>query len=411
MTRFDQLGQQIAREQDTLLALPNYPDNQAEVMARLSAQELAPLRAPRRRRALQWSGAAGLSLAAAAALLLVMRGGSHTRPPLAMYVGDSQEPAPAGRWIQAPAAGRTEMRFSDGSRIALAEAARARVVDLNANGADVLLESGLIRVAVRHREQSAWRVNAGPFGVKVTGTRFAVRWRPEEDAFELALEEGNVEVSGCMFGQGYRMKAGQTVRASCRDERFDVSTDGLSAAPQARAAAAAAPPLTASEPSAPPAAPNWQSLARAGRFGEALSAARSAGFATECRRANADELSVLADLARYGRDVAGEKRALQLLRTRHSGSRQASQAAFALGRLEFDRHGAFAEAAGWFRVYLKEQPRGELAREASGRLLEATDRAGRSSAARELAAQYLRDYPSGPHAELARRLAGGGERP
>jgi hypothetical protein len=37
-------------------------------------------------------------------------------------------------------------------------------------------------------------------------------------------------------------------------------------------------------------------------------------------------------------------------------------------------------------------------------LLEATLRAGDTAGARELAAQYLRDYPSGPHAALASGL-------
>jgi hypothetical protein len=149
---------------------------------------------------------------------------------------------------------------------------------------------------------------------------------------------------------------------------------------------------------------DWQALARATRFGEALAAAKASGFASECTRASADELALLADLARYGHDTADEARALRLLRTRFAGTKRASLAAFGLGKLEFDDHGSYAEAAEWFRVYLRERPRGELSREANGRLLEATLRGGRTSAARELALQYLRDYPNGPHAELARSL-------
>ncbi|MEY4579374.1 MAG: hypothetical protein RL701_4077, partial [Pseudomonadota bacterium] len=128
------------------------------------------------------------------------------------------------------------------------------------------------------------------------------------------------------------------------------------------------------------------------------------GFEQECKQSNAEELSLLANVARYGQDSAGEAEALRWLRGRFHGTKQAAVAAFALGRLEFDNHAAYSEAAEWFRTYLREQPRGDLAREASGRLLEATQRMGDAAAARELAARYLKDYPQGPHAELARGL-------
>jgi hypothetical protein len=156
------------------------------------------------------------------------------------------------------------------------------------------------------------------------------------------------------------------------------------------------------------AAPNpstWQALARAGRYAQSLRAARTLGFERECTRASAAELSLLANVARYGQDSDGEGLALHALRARFRGSKPAASAAFALGRLEFDHHEAYAEAAEWFRSYLREQPRGELAREAEGRLLEATLRLGQLGAARELAARYLVEHPDGPHVDLARSIA------
>jgi hypothetical protein len=152
----------------------------------------------------------------------------------------------------------------------------------------------------------------------------------------------------------------------------------------------------------------WQVLAQAGRFADALVAAKAQGFEAQCKHASAAELALLADLARYGHGVAEESRALHLLRERFPGTKRASLAAFGLGRLEFDNHGSYAEAAEWFRVYLKEQPKGALVREASGRLLEALQHVGRAGPTRELAAQYLRDYPAGPHAGLAHGLAATG---
>ena len=65
---------------------------------------------------------------------------------------------------------------------------------------------------------------------------------------------------------------------------------------------------------------------------------------------------------------------------------------------------AYAKAADWFQIYLKERPGGPLTREARGRVMEATHRTGRRTEARNLALTYLLDYPAGPHAELARRI-------
>jgi hypothetical protein len=70
----------------------------------------------------------------------------------------------------------------------------------------------------------------------------------------------------------------------------------------------------------------------------------------------------------------------------------------------FDQLASFAEAARWFATYSREQRDGPLAREALGRRMEALARAGDRSAAAHVAEQYLREYPSGPHAPLAKTL-------
>lgn len=461
MNNFDRLLEHVAREQDDLLDRHNA---QADVRQRIAELDVSELRrtaavAPAVGKRIAWAGAAGLTLSAAAAALLALR--TPEPRPISAQLAQNKTELQVGQFVQAPQEREVALRFSDGSQIAVARKSRARLMGLRSTGADVSLESGSMNVKVKHREDTSWLVGAGPYGVHVIGTKFDVRYQPEDDSFELSLHEGKVEISGCAFGAGYRMLAGQTVRASCKDNRYDTSTlSGEQSGPAAgsgsvesfmqkpaepaptptsepaehAAAQPAAAPVAAevtppkpevtsapvTTPSAHPArqpaeaarAPvahgpaEWQSLARAGHFAQALRAARAIGFERECARGSAEDVSLLAKVARYGQDTDLEGSALRLLRERFRGTNRAAWAAFALGRLEFDNHGAYAEAAEWFRTYLKEQPRGELAREAQGRLLESVERTGDHAGARELATRYLHDYPEGPHADLAHGLLG-----
>jgi outer membrane protein assembly factor BamD (BamD/ComL family) len=66
--------------------------------------------------------------------------------------------------------------------------------------------------------------------------------------------------------------------------------------------------------------------------------------------------------------------------------------------------GRASDAIGWFKRYLTEQPNGPLAREAAGRLIELLRQTGDSARAQEAAAGYLKRYPTGPHAALARNV-------
>lgn len=459
MTRWSELGRKIAQEQDALQARSTV---RAEVRARLESYEppaqrtaWAAGRADRLGRfgSLQlWAAAAACLLGGAFSYALWSK--QHEPVALAVTIGDRGLAGAAGSWVEAPSKASLAMRFSDGTRMDVSASSRVRIAELGSNGAHVLLENGLARVNVRHRAASQYRVSAGPFAVKVTGTRFDIRWTPENDAFELDLHEGHVELSGCVFGQSYALRAGQRAAASCRHGQLSVGAanepvteSALRSTPPGTpaplAAPAALPPAASPEPPAasaavpasqapaqatpsdvtePPAAssprshaarehaarptaePRWQAWAEAGRYADALAAVRSTGFGKECARANASQLLLLSDLARYGRDHDDAVSALRLLRQRFPRTRQAARAAFSLGGLDSDHDGSHAEAAGWFRTYLSEQPGGALAREASGRLLEATLRAGDTAGARELAIQYLHDYPGGPHSALATSL-------
>jgi ferric-dicitrate binding protein FerR (iron transport regulator) len=419
VTRLAGLFRQIRDEQDALRADSGLEER---LVARIRR---APLPSRRSRRT-SW-----LSLAAALALLAVAGVGSvvfRERPPLDLKVGSGTGAPALGTWVGAPESKSLPLEFSDGSRFELAPKATARLVALERNGARIELASGSMKVEVVPRAQTNFRLDAGPFGVRVTGTRFELSYSPERDAFELYLEEGQVELTGCVFGQGKKLAAGQSVRASCRKPAVDVSygrprqapdslasttratasekkvPDGANAprVAEAQVAARVPPPV----PSAPgkPADESWVALARTGAYDEAFSAARSKGFEAECTRADAATLALLADVARHARAPRQAEHALLTLRARFPKSNEAAVAAFTLGRLEFDDYRSYRRAASWFKTYLAERPSGGMTREALGRLMEASYRAKDLEGARDAASRYLRDYPSGPHAELASRV-------
>jgi hypothetical protein len=100
----------------------------------------------------------------------------------------------------------------------------------------------------------------------------------------------------------------------------------------------------------------WTELARSGRYGEAVDAAETAGFDGICATASAADLVLLADAARFGGRLPRAVVALETLRRRFAGTPAATQAAFTLGRIAFDRRHAYADAARWFAIYMREAP-------------------------------------------------------
>lgn len=396
-----ELGSEVRAEQDLAL----------DTMAPLEGLgERIAARAPFRRASSRaqklgvWAAAAALVIAAVAAVR------EFERPELAVRANGRE--VLLGEWIAAPAGG-VPLAFSDGSELALAEGTRARMAEISADGAHVVVESGRVSAHVTKRSDARWRLSFGPFDVNVTGTRFDVDWNAERQELSVVLREGSVMVGGCVLGDGRPVTAGETLRASCAERRYEVRPS--SAPPTAKVeepAPGAAVEAAKSEPSEPTArsapaaaAPSWQGLARAGKFSEALALARARGFAAECASSSEAELRLLGDAARLAGDARGAVQAFSALRRRFPGGAHGAFAAFELGRLHFDQLGAYHEAVRWLNTYLSERPSGPLAREALGRLMEAESKSGNARGARRTAELYLSRYPTGPHQKLARSLA------
>jgi TolA-binding protein len=371
-----------------------------------------------------------VAMAAALTLAIVLLGVGalvHLRGrPLTFTAGG--QPGVLETWVAAPSENAIPLRFSDGTLLRLEPASRARVVAVDARGASLALESGSLHADVVHSAESAWRVSAGPLTVRVTGTRFDVRWSASTEEFSVAVSEGSVAISGAVVGVERPVRAGETLRVFVAERRMELaSTTTLAAgnspvAPLGSAPAAAQSTRETQTPSPRPAshvgsgsgraaAPlasgrtqGWRELARNGSLREAFAVAEADGFDAACESASPAELLQLGDGARLSGNSARAKQALTRLRQAFPGDSRRAAAAFALGKVAFDQTRAYAEAATWFSTSIREQPGGSLAREAAGRLIEAWRRAGDTVRARSAAESYLAEYPQGPHAELARSL-------
>lgn len=411
MESLQALGRRVAATQDKWLETAVPLD---------SARDNFLLRAGASRRAVR-----GLWLVAAAVALGVVLGAGAIVAPRTWFSSHAVQamvrsrPTPQDSWIRSEATERLPIDFSDGSRITLEPGSRVRIAELRPNGATLAVETGALDVSVKHHMQTDYRLSLGPFLVRVTGTQFNVSFSPEQDTLRVSMREGSVVVSGCALGDPRPLRSGESLTASCRDSRFEISRGQATnlAAPAEPAHVAALPPLstedsrevshaTGRSAARPEAEASWQTLARAGKFEKALGSVDVLGFAAECERASGEELALLADVARFGRRPQQAIMALSSLRRRFPSSSLASVAAFNIARVHFDQRGAYDDAARWFRVYLKEQPGGPLAREAQGRLMEALYRGGDRAGASRTAEAYLSANPSGPHARLARTLLG-----
>ncbi|XXX81574.1 FecR domain-containing protein [Sorangium sp. So ce134] len=425
-TALTRLGRRLNEEQEELLLRRARDPEERErfVTAALALQ--AARRPAVARPAL---GAAALAALAACVLLLVLG-----RRPLTFQVGagESSRAGGAGAWIATPAGQAIPLRFSDGSSFQIQPESKVRVASVEPSGARIVLEDGAVHASVVHRPGARWLVDSGPFEVLVTGTRFDVRWNLATEALIVTLAEGSVAVSGPLVGDGLAVRAGQTLRVLRKQASVELrdssAPDGPPRPPGSADAAGieapspgdaarspdGAPPVPSATPPPPPRAaspphaarPSWRELSASGKFEEALAAAEREGFLELCDAGSASDLRSLADAARLSGDAPRAVVALTALRRRFHGDEHAAEAAFLLGVIAFDAQGEHARAERWFRTYLHERPRGRLAREAAGRLIEALERSRKRAEAREAARRYLQDHPGGPHAEMAKAIAG-----
>ncbi|WP_434047441.1 MULTISPECIES: FecR domain-containing protein [Sorangium] len=390
-----------------------------ERTARRQGFRLSPLR----------SGA--LALAVAAAVLLGVNGWQRgTRADRLSYEVEGGAMQQDGS-VQADTSSRPKVRFSDGTEVQLAEMARAHIVSVDEQGARVALDRGEVHARVVHRSEAQWLFDAGPYLVTVTGTAFALSWAPEDERLDLRIEDGAVVVSGPLSGKPIAVRAGQWLTLWQRTGEVLLRDLDLQQGAEAPPALSPPAPVSAGEPGAAPvpdqpeapasptaaapasptaAAPaaeprrDWAGKLAAGKLDVIVDEAQRRGLDAALAESSNEELSALADAARYTRRNDIARRALLAQRRRFPATQRGKEAAFQLGRLAETQEGG-AAALAWFETYLKEAPRGAYASEALGRKMVIVQRLHGDAEAETVARAYLRRFPGGTYAQAARALA------
>ncbi len=352
----------------------------------------------------------GAALAAAAALLIAALVFVRSGPSNITYEVEGGQVSAEGRLL---AGLNTRVHFSDGSELVFDAGSESRIADVDAHGARVRIDRGAARVAIAKKPGAKWSVEAGPYTVKVTGTAFRVGWSEREQRFDLAMESGAVLVSGPLVRSELALRAGQHMLGVVRDGRLIVDSATAPALEPAAASATPAPEIAALAPETPSAAQRslgkrdderphlWSQQVAQGHFAEVLAEAEQRGLERTLAGGTLEDLSALADAARYARRADVARRALTAQRQRFAGSLAAAQAAFFLGRLNEDEGGAALE---WYDRYLNESPQGSYVPQALGRKMMLIYKKRGATAAHLAAEEYVRRYPNGPYAAAARKV-------
>ncbi len=431
----ERLGQRTARHQDREALAFDEAEGLArfrrEVDSRLVSERLVGKRpaSARRgseagpgRRSLRQRLARGWLLAplvAAAALFLVLAWPARSLT----FSVEQGAPLAVEQWFDARE--RAAVRFSDGTRVAAFSGSRWRVSETTPAGATLQLERGAIDADVRSRDGSQWRIDAGPFTIRVTGTRFTTSWDPVHERFELSMHEGSVVLSGPVVGGQREVRAPEHLLIEVGPKRLSLvgadapttsarppeSEPAPSVPTPAEAPAEATAPTEAedavSDPetsaSGAPSIPRWMTLVEKGQHAEALALVREMNVGTLLGSESPAGLLLLAQASRLAGDHALAAQALGALKTRFPESIQAKTARFLAGKLLFDR-GQHDQAIPELSAYLATAPGGAFAGEAGVLLILALHGAGRVSEAQALAGKYLESHPNSPHAPRIRSI-------
>ena len=282
------------------------------------------------------------------------------------------------------------------------------------------VEEGSLAAHVVHAEATDWRFSAGPYEVRVVGTKFDLAW--DGGLLQLQMHDGSVEVHGPDNGRwtasgtqrlelGTRATTNQPAVAEQTGRSDDSASDEAASAKHTRrtdrrrAAGGEVGSLrtpTAALREEVKHSPSWSEMLAAGRFTEILTEASAEGLERSLSTRSASELSALAQAARYAKRPVLSERAWTALQQRFSSSRMAKDAGFFLGRVA-EQRGQASSALRQYRAYLNGRSSGQYTAEALGGMMRLLRTSSPAEAAR-YAHRYLASFPTGPYVRLAREL-------
>ncbi len=353
---------------------PNWTPQRKQRVAEQVERRLA--RGPSRR-GFRWL--AGLATAGATASVIVA--GSMWRP------GDSA------------------LRFDDGSVVtSLSDDGRVERFAIGDPRVGVRILGGAVHFSITPNPSRVFHVDVGGLAVEVLGTTFTVV--PAGSRTRVAVERGRVRV---------RWASGTAILADGQAGTYP-PVPGPEVKPELVAAVEPDKPAesigeNATKMGRPPPAANraaWKSLAQSGRYEEAfVELDRNVQrFGVPSAIDGAESLLLAADTARLSGHPAHAVPHLRELVRRHPRDPRASLAAFTLGVVLLDELGRPRDAGPAFALSRQLAPRGDLVEDAWAREVESLFRSGDRAAARRLAEQYLKLFPSGRRAAFVRRHGG-----
>lgn len=358
-------------------------------------------------------GAAGFALAGGALVLastLLWRTVAPTKPTVpapntsnhSPY--DSEELA-VGRAIATFDEPKTLM-LPNGSRAVWDRNSKGAVLQVSARTVELTLDEGSLAMDVERQEGRTWIVRSGAFRVYVVGTAFSVSRSSSSEEVKVTVKRGQVRVEGPDI-QGGKVLLGEREEFAWRPQKELRSETKPIPAPETPSGLSpdetdhSTNQTRAKSHSDSEISQSWQALARSGKYERALEEVEESGVDRVLASSNADDRLLLGNAARYSGHIDLGSRAY--LAARKSDGAAASLAAYYLAKIAIDT-GDQSSAIRWLETYLREAPSGDLAASARARLMSLLQATGSIVKAQRMARQYMTLHPTGPNAEMARKL-------
>jgi transmembrane sensor len=285
------------------------------------------------------------------------------------------------------------MTLPEGSSVELAPNTRAKMTSLQPKAVRIDVETGRVDVEATHVEGRSFVVGAGPYDVRVTGTRFQVERIPGSRV-TVHVDQGVVEVASAgdpmrgarRLGAGEEWSAPDTNPVAPTTAPSEVPSGEPVPSPVPSASAAPAPSSAEPTPAAPAALP---------RVPAAAVTAPEEGKRDKADKAN--ELFEEAQRARGEGRAIDAARAFDRIRRTYRNDPHAPLAAFELGRLRLDvlQDPMGAEEALHDAMVLG--PDSPLREDAEARRVEALSRTGDRAGCSAARGAYLARWPNGTY--------------